>query len=138
MKLFLDTNIFMRFFVRNDAEMVKQVKKIFSLAEIGKYKLATSTIVLIEIVYTLESFYKLEIKDIRKHIDSILEIKNLLLVDRTEFHKAFELYLKHNQKISDCLIATQLPKDYLLCSFDNKLRELTGKTRSIHPKNIEE
>ena len=73
MKLFLDTNIFMRFFIKDNEQMVEQVKRIFFLAETGKYKLATSTIVLTEIMYTLQSFYKLEVKDIEKYIASIFE-----------------------------------------------------------------
>lgn len=134
MRLFIDTNLFMRFFTKDNQIMVDQVKKIFSQAESGKYKLATSAIVLSEIIYTLQSFYGLKKKDVEKHITYILEMKNLLLIDTTKFKKAFSIYAKHSQKISDCLIITQVPQNYFLCTFDKELKKLIGEKRFISPK----
>lgn len=136
MNLFLDTNVFLRFFTKDDKKMYVQAEKILSLGEEGKLRLATSTIVLTEIIFTLKNFYKLKAASIQEHIESILAIKNLLLVERTNFPAAYKLYKTHKEKISDCLIVTQVPQHYKLCSFDGRLKRLIGKYRFILPGKV--
>jgi predicted nucleic-acid-binding protein len=136
MNLFLDTNLFLRFFTKDNKEMTSQAKGILSLAYAGKMRLATSTVVLTEIIYTLKTFYKKNRKDIIKHIEYILLIKNILLIDKTDFRSAFRLYRESGQKISDCLIISQVPANYKLCSFDKDLEKLIGKSRFVYPAKV--
>lgn len=136
MKLFFDTNIFLRFFAKDNEEMYSLSSNLFLLAAEGKIQTSTSTIVLTEVIYTLKSFYRQDNKSIQKHIDSILEIKGLFLIDKTEFKKAYDLYKQGGKKISDCLIITQVPKNYEFCSFDERLKKLIGEKRFIQPKEV--
>ena len=136
MRIFLDTNVFIRFYSRDNEEMYNAVEQLLALAEESNIQVATSTIVLTEIVYTLKSFYKLDVKTIIKHIDSILAIKSLKLVEKTDFPIAYKIYKKYGQKISDCLIVSQVPVNYKLCSFDRDLKKLIGKNRFIYPWKV--
>lgn len=135
MKLFFDTNIFLRFFTKDNEEMYSLSSALLSLAEEGKIQVSTSTIVLVEIIYTLKSFYRQNNQSVQKHVDSILKVKNLYLIDNTKFRKAYGLLKKSGNKISDCLIVTQIPENYKLCSFDERLKKLIGEKRFVHPKD---
>ncbi|MBI4129829.1 PIN domain-containing protein [Candidatus Roizmanbacteria bacterium] len=136
MRIFLDTNVFLRYFTKDDREMYDAVEELLLSATESKIHLATSTVVLTEIMYTLKSFYKQNNSRIQQHIDSILEITNLVLLDKTNFKQAYTLHKKRNVKISDCLIATQVPESYKLCSFDNDLEKIIGKNRFITPGKV--
>ncbi|MBI3955210.1 PIN domain-containing protein [Candidatus Gottesmanbacteria bacterium] len=136
-KVFLDTNIFLRYFTRDSEDMYQATENILKLCEGGMLQIATSTIVLTEIIYTLKSFYKLGNSEIFKHLDSILRIKNIILIEKTYFNKSYQLLKKDpSAKISDCLIITQVPLNYLLCSFDKGIERLMGKGRFIDPGEI--
>lgn len=136
MKLFWDTNIFLRYFVKDNEEMYLLSSNLFESAERGEIQPSTSTIVLTEIIYTLKSFYHQNLQNIQNHIDSILGIKNLYLIDKTYFKEAYTIYKQGSKKISDCLIVTQVPQNYKLCTFDERLKKLIGEKRFIHPNRV--
>ena len=62
----VDTNVFLRFLTNDDPAKAKRAETRFRNAVSGKEHLRTSLLVIAEIVWTLESFYKLEKKDSRK------------------------------------------------------------------------
>lgn len=128
----------MRFFAKDNEEMYSLSSGLLSLAEEGNIQVSTSAIVLIEIIYTLKSFYRQNNQSVQKHIDSILKVKNLYLLDNTKFRKAYDLLQKSGNKISDCLIVTQIPENYRLCSFDERLKKLIGEKRFIHPREVKQ
>ncbi len=136
MRIFLDTNIFLRYFTQDNQKMYDSVAMILDLSEKSELRIATSTVVLTEIMFTLRSLYGLSKQDIDKHVDSILEIKNLLLIDQTQFLQAYSLHKTSGEKISDCLITTQVPSQYHLCSFDKDLRKIIGTSRFISPEEV--
>jgi len=136
MNLFLDTNIFLRYFSKDNEEMYRQSEMLFLRVGESKLQLATSTIVLTEIIFTLKSFYKRTHEEIVRHLNGILDIRNFILIEKTNFLPAYQLYKKSNKKISDCLIVTQIPEHYSLCSFDTRLEKLIGKRRFIHPASV--
>ena len=66
--VFVDTNVFLRFFVRDVESFYQKAKELFEKAEKGTVKLETNDLVIAEIVWVLESYYdftKTEIKDNR-------------------------------------------------------------------------
>jgi predicted nucleic acid-binding protein len=54
--LFVDTNVFLRFLTNDDPAKAKRAESLFRDALRGKIKLATSLLVIAEIIWTLESF----------------------------------------------------------------------------------
>jgi predicted nucleic-acid-binding protein len=73
---FVDTNVFLRFLTNDDPVKAKRAEALFREAVRGKAKLATSVLVIAEIVWTLESFYKLEKADIATKVEKILHTPN--------------------------------------------------------------
>lgn len=137
MNLFIDTNIWLRYLLRDNETHFKLAQNILVLNEESKIKLATSTFVLSEIVYTEQSFYKINRNDVVEDIKTIKSIKNLLLVEKTNLSKTLDLFSTNkNTKWSDCIIATQIPDNYKLCSFDKGLEKLMQKGKFISPEDI--
>jgi len=134
-KIFLDTNVWLRFLVGDQKKQYEECKKLISLNEEGKFKVYTSTIVLLEIIYTLASFYKVKKREIISDIKAILASRNLTLIEKTDFKKALSFYQKHNIKLADCLIASQLPKNVVLCTYDCDFKKIKSVV-NLTPKEI--
>lgn len=135
MKLFLDTNVWLRFFIADNEEFFLQVKRLIELAEEGRVRLSASTFVLSEFVYVESSFYKIDKKNIVEDLESISSIKNIRIIESTDFYRALEIFKKSSEKKwSDCIIISSVPENYFLCSFDLKLKNLIGKKRFVTPQ----
>jgi len=137
MNLFIDTNIWLRYMLRDHEKHFKIAEAILQLNEESKIKLATSTFVLSEIVYTEQSFYKIDRSDVAEDIKTISSIKNILLVEKTNLPKTVDLFTSNKStKWSDCIIVAQIPDNYKLCSFDEDLKKIIGKDRFISPESV--
>lgn len=134
-KIFVDTNIWLRFLVADQQEKYEACKQLISLNEEGNFRGYTSTIVLLELAYTLSFFYKISKKEIIADIRVILATRNLTLIEKTDFPKSLLLYQKYNAKLADCLIATQLPKDVILCTYDRDFKKIKAIV-SLAPEEI--
>jgi len=139
MKLFLDTNVWLRLFIPDNENLFLQAKRLIELAEEGKVRLSTSTFVLSEFIYVESSFYRIDKKNIIEDLEGISSIKNIRIIDSTNFNKALKLFKKSKErKWSDCVIISQVPENYFLCSFDLRLRYLIGKKRFFTPQEVVE
>ena len=134
-KLFIDTNVWLRFIIGDDKNQLKACQKLFSLNEQGKFKLYTSTIVLMEIAHTLRSFYAVSKKEIVSDLRDILSTRNLTLIEKTNFLKALALFDKLKIKLVDCLIATQLPAKTVICTYDQEFRKIKTVT-AFNPEEV--
>jgi len=134
-KIFVDTNVWLRFLVADDKEKFEECKKFLILNENGKFKIYTSTIVLLEIAYTLFSFYRADKKEIISDIKNILLARNLTLIEKTNFPNALEIFKKFNIKIADCLIISQIPQKTILCTYDKDFIKVP-KIKVATPREI--
>jgi predicted nucleic acid-binding protein len=125
-KVFVDTNVFLRYFVPEDNNSFEKSKRLFEIIESGGIIPYTSCIVILEIIYVLMRSYKFSFKEISSKIPLILKLRNLIVLEKTNTKKALELYLKHNIKFGDCLIATQIPKGVILCTYDEEFKKIPG------------
>jgi uncharacterized protein len=89
---FVDTNVFLRFLTNDDPVKAKRAEALFREAVRGKVKLATSPLVIAEIVWTLESFYKLNKPDIATKVEKILNTPNLECPDSSLLFMVLDLY----------------------------------------------
>lgn len=122
-KLFLDTNIWLRF-ILEDNEQAKDCRELIAQIEAGKWRVYTSTIVMLEINYVLSSVYKIKINQVLEDVEAILKTRNLALIEKTDFKEALKLYRLTKIKLTDCLIASQLPKRMVFVSYDNDFKKL--------------
>src|SRR5574340_550335 len=90
--VFVDTNVFLRFFVRDVESFYQKAKELFEKAEKGVVKLETSDMVIAEIVWVLESYYGFTKAEIKEVIDTILETRNIKVVNHSRVKEAVNLY----------------------------------------------
>lgn len=126
MKLLFDTNIWVRYFIGDNKKVRDDCVTLFKAVDQGKIKLYLSTIVLLEIYWVVQSVYgktKAQSADI---VESIMDTRGLVIIERTFFRQAFDLHKKTGVKLADCLIATQVGKGITLVTYDREFRKLPG------------
>jgi len=126
--IFVDTNVFLRFFIRDVESFYHKAKDLFEKAERGQVKLETSDMVIAEIVWVLESYYDFSRSEIKEVIETILETKNLKVANHSRVKEAIDLYSSGKMDFIDAYnIAYIKAKDFKkVATFDVK-----------HFKNIE-
>lgn len=130
MKLFLDTNFLLRLFLEDNKAQLEVCKKLLSQIEEGQFGVCASAIVLLEMSYVLKSVYQIPHPEVIKILDSVFAIRGITITEKTNSKLAFKLYKKYRIKFTDCLIASQLPKNTILITFDkefSKIKEITVK-----------
>ncbi len=68
----LDTNVLVRFLVRDDKVQAKAVYRIFKQAEADKNQFWVSLVVILEMLWVLESVYEIQKSEILDAIDELL------------------------------------------------------------------
>lgn len=125
-KVFLDTNVLLRFFLRDDEKQYKDVYKLISFIEKGEFKPYTSTIVFLEVNYVLKNIYELSFKEVYDVLEAIKKIKKISIIEKTDLSLALKFYKKYKIKFGDCFIASQLSKDMILLTFDRDFWRIKG------------
>lgn len=123
-KIFLDTNVFLRFFVADAKKQHEECVFLMSQVQLGKFYPYTSGFVIAELNYVLTKIYGYKKPEVLGAITRLLEIRNLTLVERVDTRKALGLYKKHNIKFGDCFIAAQVPKNVKLVTYDSDFSKI--------------
>lgn len=124
-KIFLDTNVWLRFFLQ-DNDQFASVEKLITAIEAGKFLPYTSSIIFLELVFVLSKTYGLSKEKVNDYLDAILETRNITLIEKTNTKKSLNFFAKYNVKFSDCLIASQIPTGITLVSFDQEFLKIKG------------
>ena len=136
-KIFIDTNVFIRFLVNDNKKMSQEAMKLFERIEGGKIKAETDLIVITEIVWVLSSFYKIKRQDIFEYISLLLQIKNLIIKNEEIIFEALDLYRNKSIDFIDAFCASfaMRRKIKLLCSYDKDFDKIDGIKR-VEPKEL--
>ena len=120
--VFVDTKVFLRFLTNDDPVKAKRAEILFRDALKGKIRLATSLLVIAEIIWTLESFYKLEKPDIAAKIEKILNTPNLDCPEAALLFMALDLYVHANIDFVDAYNAFHMKEHGLtqILTYDRK------------------
>ena len=108
---FADTNIFLRYLTRDDPVKYERCRDIFKKAIEGKILLATSGMVIAELIWTLLSYYKVPKSEIVEKISIIINMENLYIPDEKIITDALVLYSRKNIDYIDAY-NTVLMKNY--------------------------
>ena len=133
-KIFLDTNIWLRYLVGDNLQ-AKECAELIKFVEMGVLTPYTSTVVLLETAYTLKSYYRLKSFQITKILEKILKTRGLTLIEKTSFRKSLNIHKKTKIKLPDCLIATQIPSRTTLVTYDNDFTKIP-KLNPQTPKQV--
>ncbi len=101
----IDTNILVRFLVGDDELQAKKVYAIFKKAEANKYELFVPLLVILELVWVLESVYKIERKEIIDSISDLLLMPILKFEQQSALQQFIYAAPKNSYDLSDLIIA---------------------------------
>jgi predicted nucleic acid-binding protein len=62
-------------------------------------------------------------------------MRNITIVDTIDTHKALILCKKTGVKLADCLIATQVRKGIVLCTYDKEFSKIPS-VRTMTPEEV--
>ena len=99
-----DTNIYLRFITGDNLRLGMEAKEFFLRAQKGEYKIYLDELVLGEIVWTLQSFYKYSRGVIRQNISKLLSTRTTINPRMKIMKKTLDLYSSTNLSYSDCWI----------------------------------
>jgi predicted nucleic-acid-binding protein len=121
-KVFIDTNLFIRYLVDDIPSQVDKVERLFDLAERGEIVLVTGPPVFFEVAWTLKSFYKMNRKGIYECLSGIIGIKGLVITDLDVIEEALELFNGTSTDFSDAYIAvlSKIVKADSIATFNKK------------------
>uniref|UniRef100_A0A7C4XN86 Type II toxin-antitoxin system VapC family toxin n=1 Tax=candidate division WWE3 bacterium TaxID=2053526 RepID=A0A7C4XN86_UNCKA len=135
MKVFIDTNVFLRFLIEDESVMHKQALNLIKRLENAEIRPYTSTIVFLEVLHVITKFYKIPKLEALESVRKLTELKNLTIIEKTNFRKAILLYEKYSVKLADLIIALQVPEECGLCTFDKEFKKLDF-VKSYTPSEI--
>ena len=99
--VFVDTNVFLRFFVKDVETLYEKARSLFEKAESGKIRLETSELVIAEIVWVLESFYGFTRKEIVDVLITLLSSRNLKIANSARISASIQFYVSGNMDFID-------------------------------------
>lgn len=133
-KVFIDTNVWIRHLV-HDNEQYNDCLQLFEIVEQGKIAPYISNIVVLEITYVLISVYNIPKQQALQDIHDILQTRGLVVIEKTNTTKALSLAKTTRVKISDCFIASQIPENMTLCTYDQDFKKFP-QLQIATPKEI--
>lgn len=119
---FLDANIFIRYLTNDNPARADRVERLLEQAAAGERQLLTAEMVIAEVVWVLESFYKLDRSVIGPMVKAILATPGLEVINGALVEKAVEYYLGQNIDFIDGYIAAVMERHKVseIFSYDKK------------------
>ncbi len=126
----LDTNILVRFFTGEPAEMFAAASALIENAERGRVELEISSLVLAETAFTLESFYKLPRKRVAATLSQFVTRLGIRLTEKERFLDALQRVQDTGIHLVDAYLAASASATGIpIASFDRDLDRFKDITR---------
>lgn len=127
MKYLLDTNIFLRFLVKENKKDYVECNKLFENIRSQKIDAVVAGIVLAEISWVLGSYYKQKSNSIAEKLQGIIKMNGLTVVDDYDWISAVKIYSDKNVKFVDTILACMpkvASKEWTVVSYDEDFKKL--------------
>ena len=126
--VFVDANVFLRFFTTDDAGQHERAAALFRLAAGGKVALVTGPPVLFEIAWTLRAAYRQPNDKVLDALSAIAATPGVTLLDRDLVEEAIALARGQEVEFADAYIAASARKAGAdeIATFNRKYFERTG------------
>jgi predicted nucleic-acid-binding protein len=95
-KFFVDTNIFLRYLINDNKSISDKIEEIFKKASSGEILLIANSLVIIEIIFVLESYYDKSKKEIETAVLKIMNTNGLEVKDSGLILDALTFYVSKN------------------------------------------
>ncbi len=130
-KIFADTNLFLRYLTNDVPAQADAVETLLRRAGENQIELVTTSMVIAELVWTLESFYNLKHEDIQAKVFAILHTPGLQVTDADLISHAVTWYAEKNVDFIDAFNAAWMLRENIVkaYTFDQKhFRRFDGIT----------
>src|SRR3989338_9800213 len=98
----LDANVFLRFLLDDIPSQAKEAANILIKAKSGKLRIFVPQIIIFEILFALDKYYKFPKTEVTEKVGTLLATSYLNIEDRTVFQEALEIYKSKNIDFVDC------------------------------------
>lgn len=124
----VDTNFFLRFLLKDVPEQYEVIRGLLHNAKKDKVSLIVPQIIIFEITFSLEKYYKFSKTAIVESLKSLLAAPYFQIQDREVFKKAVELFKEYNISFPDCFLIYFAKNNKAdLFTFDRGLKKLISK-----------
>lgn len=125
-KYFLDTNIFIRFLVKDVKPQFEKSKAIFKAIEEEKFTASVSVLVINETVWILENFYEIPRRKYIPELTKILTLKNLKSVEmnKSDLFGILSGMVQEKLDFTDLYLISLAKKNDRIVSFDKDFDRL--------------
>ena len=122
----VDTNLIVRYLVRDHERHAKAAEKLFDACDRGDVMVVVLPAVLAECVFVLESFYEHPRADIASALGRLISSPGVEIDNATTHVDTLDRYRKTKIHFVDCLIAaTAATENMPVASFDQDFRKFT-------------
>ena len=134
---FIDTNILLRYFTRDDEQKAQRALNLLMKIERGEEKVITSSLVIFETIFTLQRFYKVPRPRIKELILPIISLRGFQLPDKNIYYQAFDLYITKNISFADAYNAAYMLSEKVsnVYSWDTDFDKIEGIVR-LEPEGV--
>lgn len=131
---FIDTSIFLRFLTADLPDEAERCAALIRRIRDGKETAEVSTLVMAEVVWTLERFYNLSKQDVASKVSSLIKLKGLRISNKEIFLEALSLFTEKNINFTDAYIAVQMKRAGIqeIYSYDRDFNRL-DQVRRVEP-----
>lgn len=119
-RVFVDTNVFLRFLTRDDPEHHRQAADLFGAAATGAVELWTGPPVLFELAWTLRRAFRKSREDSLRILEGVLACEGLSLTDGKTAEEALRLAAAHGMEFADAYVAASALRLDALATFNAK------------------
>ncbi len=121
----LDTNVILRYLLKDNAQLYKQAVILLSPVKSGTAKAHVLEGVLVECVYVLLKVYSVSRQEIVSALTGLLNYPGVVNSDKERQKQSLVLFRDYNVDIVDALIhVTATENNWEIASFDRDLRKL--------------
>lgn len=123
-KILIDTNGYLRLLLDDIPQQANQVESLLQLAKKGEIEVFLPQIVVFELVFALEKYYRFSKEEVLNKIESLISMKYIHIEATQTFMKTIILYRRSRVSFVDCFLRTYSETHAAdLFTFDKKLQK---------------
>lgn len=124
----IDANVILRYLTNDVPDQAKQAEELLKRVEAGTEDVFLPDIILADIIWILDGYYKQTREDIREWITTILSLQGLTFSDKDMALNALDIYVDNKIDWSDAFTASQMLQRGIteIYSFDKHFNRIEG------------
>jgi predicted nucleic acid-binding protein len=134
-RVFVDTNIFLRYLTKDDPAKYDRCREVFKKAIEGEISLFTSEMVIAELIWTLLSYYRVPKAEVIEKVSIIISTSNLHLDNKSIIADSLVLFSQKNIDYIDAYNAVFMKSQGLkkIYSYDEDFDIIDGMVERKEP-----